>query len=129
MTSFNNQRENKMKTIKSLIFSTVVVAVSSTAGAQGMDPSMMQQYSGGMTPQQMQQMQQQRMQNGMPMGGQGMMPMQQRHGCMAGQGGMMNHQKMQGMMQMRQQHMSQMEQRLDKIEAMLAELLQLQKRK
>jgi hypothetical protein len=143
MTSLNKQRENKMKTLKNLILSSVVIAVSSTVVAQGMDPSMMQQYPGGMTPDQMQQ---QRMQNGMPMGGPGMMQMHQqnmpmmdpvmrknmmqyRHGYMGNQDGMMNHQNMQGMMQMRQQHMRQMEQRLDKIEAMLTELLEIQKSK
>ncbi len=147
MTSLNKQRGSEMKTIKSLILSTVVIAISSAVGAQGMDPSMMQQYPGGMTPQQIQQMQQQRMQNGMPMGDPGTMPMYQqnmpmmdsqrnqmmmdpvmrknmmqyRQACMSGQGGMMHHQMM--------QHMTQMEQRLDKIEAMLAELIKLQKSK
>lgn len=144
-----------MKTLHRLISGTALIAVISTAAAQGMDPSMMQQYPGGMTPEQMQQMHQQRMQGGgMPMDPD-MMPMHQqnmpmmdsqrqqmmmdpvmrknmmqyRQGGMPQQGGMMNPQMMQGMMQMRQQHMDDMERRLEKIEAMLAELLQLQKAK
>lgn len=59
----------------------------------------------------------------MPMGG-GQMPMMG-----AQQGGMMNPQMMQNMMAMRQKHMQTMETRLANIEALLRQLVELQKQK
>ncbi len=53
------------------------------------------------------------------------MPME----CKQKHEGMMNPEKMKGMMEMRQKHMQTMEQRLANIEALLKELVELEKKK
>ncbi len=129
-----------MITLMKYTISAAFLIFASTLSAQGMNPSMMQQ-------------------QGMPMGTPGMMPMNpqnmpmsdsQRYEMMMGQGnygmmmdpsmrnnmmqyphgnGMQRHMMNPQMMQMRQQHMNELTQRLERIEALLNELVQSQKAK
>lgn len=141
-----------MNTFKLISTATLAMAISSTAWAQGAepdadysaapdDPMMMQQMpwmKGGMR-REMMQHRQQMMSDGYGMPGRGgyrgmmmdpemhrnMMQRRQSDGGMPG--GMKNPRMMQNMMSMRQQHMQQMEKRLANIEALLEELVELQK--